>query len=464
MPQRPHRPDEPVDPEEGDFDDLSKMRGPSMRVRIVVLTAAYLLVMSLAVYESRTLIGSILGLEPDQPDGDEDPAIPSYVNDTPNSSAEGQTPVVEYQTLFDEGFEDQDPQVEWQLQNGGTGEVRDGCAYLTIPKKNDDGQSFIASLWDTDANNLRGKWLYVSVEIRLRCSHDNGLLSDVGGGARYWGLEEKYTFPQNMACFSSNPREADDYPTGGEFPWNMYPGYGFRAYTVANGSVVYESLYEIDITEWHNYTISWEPGNLTYLVDGKVVSFSDSSPSVPMHCIINLWNNVGIKEDGTVARMDIEQDVTIQVDHIRFFTTVERFNESSRDVDSRFTHTSKKIEEAELNGIDALVLNQQLDSARRTWGNGYYSHPRTVMALDSLDALVDEVLENHEQVESMLDRAEKAIENALGNIEDRELAIMEGYMDKALEFWDELDCNQTIIYLQKVLDMYPVMDDSNAIS
>ncbi len=175
------------DPEE-DLDDLPlRLRGPSMRIRILAMVAVYLLVVSLAAYEARTLIGSLLGsdspssvIEDDEEHVGEESnqSIPDHTNRTRSDDTD--------HIIFSEGFDSQDPHWfwYWRLLNGTERSLnlRDGLLFLNLTEEV-DREDKLVKVWVDDCGEDRGnRWLYISVEIRLRCSDDNGWKMAKGGG------------------------------------------------------------------------------------------------------------------------------------------------------------------------------------------------------------------------------------------------------------------------------------------
>ena len=137
------------DPEE-DLDDLPlSLRGPSMRIRVLAMVAVYLLVVSLAAYEARTLIGSLLGsgspssvIEEDEEHVVEESnqSIPDHTNHTGSDDAD--------HIIFSEGFDSQDPQWYWywRLLNA-FGELT-GCFVVVNTSFNVRGEPIVCTPLD----------------------------------------------------------------------------------------------------------------------------------------------------------------------------------------------------------------------------------------------------------------------------------------------------------------------------
>jgi len=164
-------------------------------------------------------------------------------------------------------------------------------------------------------DDMGDRWLYVNVDIRLRCTDDNSQHSDVGKGMRFWGLVDNHPgAPRNDLIFKSNSPESDNV--------------GLQTYVKVDGgsSRNVQSLVGIDIREWHNYTILWRPGDATFLVDGDVVSSTHQAPSTPMsiaihaeNAAINQGDGVFSTDIGWLTFLDLDVNQSIEVDYVRVF-------------------------------------------------------------------------------------------------------------------------------------------------
>ena len=88
----------------------------------------------------------------------------------------------------------------WYRDVDGTGKVSflDGYAFLNISAETDAGE-----LADSGMLTHGLPYRYAVLEIRLKCSDDNKMESDVGGGYRFWGFYEPTSKSFiNFACAS----------------------------------------------------------------------------------------------------------------------------------------------------------------------------------------------------------------------------------------------------------------------
>lgn len=194
---------------------------------------------------------------------------------------------------------------DWSPSLWGTGTItiRDGYLFLNISNR--------TTRFDTNSvvvftnKNTR----YGCLEIRLRCGDDNKLESKIGGGWRHWGFAESW---DNYLNFQILSPEAEP-------EWVGFWG----AHRENTGPMHWEPISGIDVTQWHNYTIIWKPGNTTFLVDSEVVAVTEVNPTKDMGLGIEISNGVLIKHIGNtpyeIKRLDIPYNLYIQIDYVKLF-------------------------------------------------------------------------------------------------------------------------------------------------
>ena len=167
-------------------------------------------------------------------------------------------------TLFQDDFNTKEPYWDFQEWGTGTATVSDGILFLDLTDESKVGEGSLALVWEGEADYTYRPlhpWLYVSMEMKIRFSDDNKLVSDIGGGVRWWGLLSEWAFAKNELKFLSFSPEAG-------------PLYGFGVVTSTGQSSGYAymgNITGIDVTEWHTYTIHWEHDNATFLVDLSLI-------------------------------------------------------------------------------------------------------------------------------------------------------------------------------------------------
>jgi hypothetical protein len=220
-------------------------------------------------------------------------------------------------TQLRDDFDEENPHWHWWTGGSGTGYIKDGYAYLSMSASK-EGASF-AALMDP-VEKIGYPWLYTGLEIRLRCSEDNGLKHGKGGGYRVWGLGDGYPqpIPNNALLFES-------------FSSQSHPDFvGFWARSIVDNTLTLSTPLEVDMTDWHTYSILWEPGNASFLIDERIVGTTNKSPKKPL-CVYTYIENAFIHETPRPSKglrsygqyrwshFHNSDDVSIQYDFIHLF-------------------------------------------------------------------------------------------------------------------------------------------------
>jgi hypothetical protein len=345
-----------------------------------------------------------------------------------------------YVTLYRHDFDVQDSYWYWDLEGDTvSGTIRDGYAFLNMTDETTSNASGRVIGWDNHPTKGRdpvegeGQWLYASMEVRLRCSDNNQLEGEEGGGLRAWGLVNYQAFPRQCILFLSLS------------PGSIPEIVGFWAETKVDNRVVSrQSLKGIDMTEWHVYTALWEEGNSTLLVDGEVVGTVKESPSVPMFGDVFLQN---LYEGGDHSwYLDVVGNVSIQVDYVRLFATKERFSAWSEEV----SRAEELLDEAVGKGIDTADLADYMNQVRDVWREGYYNH---CLAKPYLEMIIP-YLEHFDEVSEMFSSCAALIEESRQKgLADRTIKMMEGHYAQAEVYWGEYNYEDTELNLRKIVTL-----------
>ena len=351
-------------------------------------------------------------------------------------------------TIFRDDFNDQDINWVWtRVEGTGTIMVSDGYVFLKMT--DETSQSLRSFAFLNDVLERRGtQWLYVGLEIVLRCSDDNKLDSDIGGGIRGWGFTTLYglTGIQNQLRFLSFSPESD---WGGLWAadGNMY---------------LMEPLTGIDIREWHTYTILWEPGNATFLVDGEAVAITDSPAGVPMGIWIfseSTKRNGPSLQESALGWLDLTVNETIQVDYVHVFAGKERYEEFSEETAGKnsdemtrlFTDAERLVEEINERGMNVQEMRDEFSKAEDAWDKFHYIRAKFYLEKIISDAtnLIDycEIVDN-DMFNLTLEIIEEGKQSGLA---DRTINMMEGWYASAQNSWAEDDCSETKMYLEKIM-------------
>jgi hypothetical protein len=217
------------------------------------------------------------------------------------------------ETLLRDDFGNPDASRDiWLMSEDGTGTVtfRDGYNFINMTDQTKAGEFTDVNI-HTPGNT---PYRYAGMEIRLRCSDDNRLVSSVGGGWRGWGFID-WAGQSGLDFSSASPESGEENS-------------GFRARSVTGGYTrLWKPITDIDITQWHTYTILWEPDNGTFLVDGVVVATTDRVPKTGMVAAVfntNLALEKPYYQNGDEL-ITVPFDSCIQVDYIHIYGVPEMF-------------------------------------------------------------------------------------------------------------------------------------------
>jgi hypothetical protein len=273
------------------------------------------------------------------------------------------------------------------------------------------------------------------LEVRLRCSDDNKLESDIGGGSRGWGFYGK----SERLWFSSSSPDSD-------------PQYvGFWASCQTEGGPLRGVPISVDIDEWHTYTIIWEPDNATFLVDGEIVAVFDNPPSYLMKVDIFLTNDRihGPMDGFLVDYIEVPFNVSIQVDYVHVYVESRRLGKVSQHVLTLFSRANTSMSNTEGKGRDTIKLRDIYVSAHETWEKeGYLSYYGVMTDLEK----ILKTLEVWDEVEEKFSQANATIEDAVQNgMDDRTIKMMQAQLVAANGAWSRFDYEATMTSLEWIL-------------
>jgi hypothetical protein len=446
-----------MDPE--DRAEIGEMLGwhVSMKVKVIALSGAFLLVVALGLWASSPLVARCLeavqdhfGLfrDGDPPGNGVEDTGPEDEEIEPRGTSEGQPTRVECKTLFLEEYDDGQHQVAWLMQDEASYTIQDGYAFLRLSDKVESDRSAVMTMYGSlDAvTGNRGRWLYTSLEMRLKCSDDNKINSDIGGGLRYWGLAEAFSRPDNYAWFSSWSPEAG-------------PLVGFHTDVDVETTRVYtQDISQIDMTEWHTYTILWEPDRVEFLVDGQTVGSTDQSPSVPMFPVFTVWNLIGLEEP--LPMIDLEHNISLQIDYLKCFAPAERYETWAQEVPQMISQADQVIQELEEKGFPCPEQKEILDLAQDNWIEGNYNYAAVKrhvdQILESQGSFLDILVQFGSEVDEMFSQARFCIETLKAEGKTREATIATAELSRADKYWrEDMDYESTCTSLNKVTVQCP---------
>ena len=424
------------DPEEMDVQRRLRL---SMRSKILLLSIPFLLTtLFLSMTAGPFLMDMIVGLEIDE----------EMPEDNSSSSNEF------FFSILKDNFDNMNPHWTEYMAGTGTSSFSNGTLHLVI---NDEGsvESFShAALYDysgkyhldahTDTTVM--PWLYKAMEVRLRCSNDNKMETSIGGGKWWWGFVDfvsgRVPFRKNALYFKSGSPECEE----GDI--------GFTVESLVDSVVVFRKhLTDIDLRDWHNYTVIWNPGNATFKVDGEVVatiSGADMVPDEPMPMYIEISNMIG---HDPWTWMGLDHDQSIEVDYLHlYYADEEVYQNETGYLSNLFANASRIIEGVEGRGYDAGELRKVYVKAEDDWKNYYlYLAEKSleeIITLADRYEVADEVRQKElfRQADEAIDEAEKK------GMDTRILILQNANLDRAHNCWDKQDYACAKSYLNKIIE------------
>lgn len=66
----------------------------------------------------------------------------------------------------------------------------------------------------------------------------------------------------------------------------------------------YEERFEIDVTKWNTYRLSWTPRDISFYINDNLIKVIKQSPNYPMQLMLNLYDLQNIKNETNVFEID----------------------------------------------------------------------------------------------------------------------------------------------------------------
>jgi hypothetical protein len=359
-------------------------------------------------------------------------------------------------TLFHENFDD--PELDdWSGQGGEDNRPILG-EYSSITAHN--GYVFL-NLSGVDPDRLSGTsgtkfystnyFHYAGIEMRVKLSSDNKAGGDIGGGGRRWGFRSGAT--QYALTFQTMEQ--------GMLPamnvW--YPGnpgtelLGFFVSSRINDKFTFWQIIEgIDLTEWHTYTILWQPEAATFLIDDVVVAMTNEVPQIPMrvYLVVNAGQNLTLPCH-TVDQEEICTDEYMQVDYVRVFTSDEKFHEKDLEMSGLITRAHSLISELDQKGENTTNLREQYSEAQDNWREDRRLYNEAKPRLER----IIEVMEHWDEVEAMFAQASECIETLKKKGDTRNEKMCEAFYSNAVGTWEQHDYKATYPVLSSIIARCP---------
>lgn len=244
----------------------------------------------------------------------------------------------------------------------GDYEMKDGYffLYMNQASEEDFSSSFLSAHY--------GIFQYVDVEIRLRCSDDNRLMTGTGGGQRYWGYET-WDFDDWLTFVSLSPESI------------AYSGFWASSGNRYDHDLM-KSIEEVNMTQWHTYTILWEENAALFLIDGIEVGRTTTLPrmgavNIGTYIPFKVWlsneayGGLPIRKPFPPTEsflVNVPHNVTIQIDHIAFSMSQEEWEPIQTEITDLFARAWLYIEEAIWMGAkNTEIMKQKYSEAEAIW-------------------------------------------------------------------------------------------------
>jgi hypothetical protein len=295
--------------------------------------------------------------------------------------------------------------------------------------------------------------IFVGSEMRIRLSSDNKLESDFGGGLRTWGFTTTGSQPDNHLSFRSMeqglmPVFNRKYPEGHPIRNDLL---GFRASAmITNEFVFLKPIEGIDLTEWHTYTILWEPENATFLIDGVVVATTNQVPQVRMKLFLSWWAGTNLTlQTQTVGQEEYYVDEYIQVDYASVFIPNKKFHEMDEEITGLLSHALSLIDELEQKNEDTTHLRTKYGEAQSEWQENQYLYDE---AKPRLEAIIN-AIGHWDEIKNLYSQAGETIKALEQEGMSREATMAKGDYSRVEEAWAEYDYDTAKYYLQKIIEV-----------
>ena len=216
------------------------------------------------------------------------------------------------------GTDSTNPPHHWERANGWA--LRDGYLFLNIsqnksklalahlsPRGYGDGESWEEAVMIGDGKD---GWIPFPIKnvtnvkeavlkVRLRCSDDRN-----EGASKSWGLW-------------NGMMQLNGARAGSGLWFVSNPGFSARIWT--NNQEEKLGIVDMDVREWHDYTIIWREDNSTFLINGEIVASFNQPPSAPMHVDVTISSNLFeyFSCDHYGPRMSAVYSESLQIDYIR---------------------------------------------------------------------------------------------------------------------------------------------------
>ena len=318
----------------------------------------------------------------------------------------------------------------WHLVTEGTGSIRlqENNIYLFINKTPHGAKATF-----NDGGGGRGeRWLYGSMQTYLKMSENEANCCYSWG----FGAGQHPDDAKDVLCFTFFPQRSEPDLAG------------FWILIIINNEPVLIEPVDINLRDWHTYTIHWEPDNATFFIDGKKILTTNQVPYSSMHigaCVSNAAFEVTdyVKWLGTEGT---DLDEWIQIDYTHFFMEEKQHSEYVRDAESILLAASQKIQEAERHGLAIDNFHEYQADATEALEEGEYIPGQLYTKIKAVADLSSEDLVMFAQ---LFPEAQEKLQSLQGDAENR-TELEAKYMLVQTE-WDKCNFEVSEFYLRLII-------------
>jgi hypothetical protein len=214
------------------------------------------------------------------------------------------------------------------------------------------------------------------------------------------------------------------------------------AVSVVNQSRVYHKKVDVDIREWHNYTIQWTENNATFLVDGITVATTEKVPrKIGLGFYAGVDNSchqyrgdpqtgTGKPEDAYAYFWNGIWEIPLALNHT-FSLILDRYEITAPDNSEVFTNL---LEEADQRIADAETAGANTTYLWKTHRESFLELEATSYLGSSSYIAMTAIREHLLGITNHLVSATEALTSARENRRDRDLEIMRAQYQLAVTY------------------------------
>jgi hypothetical protein len=185
----------------------------------------------------------------------------------------------------------------------------------------------------------------------------------------------------------------------------------------------------------------------------------DESPNVTMFPMFHLDNWIGL-EGSPRPKMDLDHNISLQVDYIRCFAPKERFEAWSQEIDGLVFQVEEYIEDLVEKGFPCQEEKEIIDLIGGNWVEGNYNYVGVKRHVDEIEATLGSFLkllpERGPVIEDRFSMAMVCIDALDQGDNNRAALIAKADLSRAEKaWWTDMDYELTSTTLDKIIMRCP---------